>query len=217
MIKAVLFDLDGTVINSNDLVIGSWRHTLKENLGFYPDDDEIIRSFGEPLAVTAKRYDENKIEMIMTAYRHFNVSMHDSMIKEYEGMNEALKTLKSFDIKVGIVTSKRKIMAERGLKKFGLFDMMDVIVAMEDTAKHKPDGDPLKKALEILNLLPEDALYVGDTHLDILCGKDAGCRTCVVRYSLAPFEELMKYNPDYVIDKPLDLVELVHSEKTQVI
>lgn len=214
MIRAVLFDLDGTVINTNDLVIGSWRHTLKENLGLYPDDSEIISSFGEPLVVTAKRYDENKVDMLCAAYRHFNVSMHDSMIKKYEGMDEAIRSLKSLDIKLGIVTSKRKIMAERGLKNFGLFDYMDVIVAVEDTISHKPHGEPLLKALEILDLLPEETLYVGDTHFDILCGKDAGCRTCIVRYSMIPFDELMKYSPDFAIDKPMDLVGLVEDENT---
>lgn len=209
MIKAVLFDLDGTVINTNELVITSWRHALGTHLGRCPEDTEIIGTFGEPLIVTAKRYDENNAEAICETYKRFNISVHDEMIKEYEGMEDTIKNLKKLGLKVGIVTSKRKETAMRALRMFKLLELMDVIITFDDCERHKPHPEPLLKGLEVLGISPLEAMYVGDSHYDILCGQNAGCRTCVVKYSAMPFDELMKYKPDYSVDKPLDIVELV--------
>jgi len=209
MIRAVLFDLDGTVINTNELVIASWKHALGKHLGKCPEDREIIGTFGEPLITTARRYDYNNAEAICAIYKKFNISVHDQMIKHYEGMEDAIKELKVLGLKVGIVTSKRRETALRALKLFNLFDLMDVIITMNDTQKHKPHPEPLLEALKILGLSPTEAIYVGDTHYDILCGQNAGCRTCAVKYSIIPFDELAKYRPDYAIDKPLEIVELV--------
>lgn len=209
MIKAVLFDLDGTVINTNELVIASWKHALGKHLARCPEDREIIMSFGEPLVDTARRYDNDNADAICRTYREYNISVHDQMIRGYDGMEDTIKNLKSMGIKVGIVTSKMRETAERALRIFNLFDLMDVVVTVDDTEKHKPNPEPLLKAVKTLGLSPENVMYVGDTNYDMLCGKNAGCSTCAVRYSMVPSEELMKYDPDYMIDKPGDIIKII--------
>ncbi|KPU45699.1 pyrophosphatase PpaX [Oxobacter pfennigii] len=216
MIKAVLYDLDGTVINTNNLVISSWKHTLEKILGWYPGDKEIIASFGEPLVETAKRFGGDEADNIVKVYREHNLAFHDEMIERYVGMEDTIKELKAMGIKVGIVTSKMRKTAERALKLFNIYEFMDVIVTFDDTEKHKPDAEPLNKALGILNISPEDVIYVGDSRFDIQCGKNAGTLTCAVKYSESPLDELMKYKPDYLIDKPLDIIDIVKENLSDI-
>ncbi|QCX33103.1 pyrophosphatase PpaX [Caloramator sp. E03] len=209
MIKLVLFDFDGTLVNTNRLIIESFKYTYKRHLNLDVTEEEITRYFGEPLITTLSRYDSQKAHDMFNTYIEFNESKHDSMVRAFEGADEVLKILKSLNIKVGIVTSKRKVMAERGLKVTNIKQPLDVFITLEDTNKHKPDGEPVKKACEILNISPSEAIYVGDTSFDVLCGKNAGTLTCVVEYTSLPLQELLKYNPDYRVKSLLDIVDIV--------
>lgn len=217
MLEAVLFDLDGTVINTNNLILASWKHTLQRHLGKCPRDGEIIRYFGEPLMVTMRRYGGDKAEEMCETYLKFNRAMHDTMISGFEGMDDTIRELKAIGIKVGIVTSKKRSLAEKGLEVFGLLKLMDVVVTVEDTKLGKPNPDPLLKAFEILHVSPDKVVYVGDARYDILCGKNAGCRTCAVKYSMVPIKELMDCGPDYFIEKPMDIVGIATGQKAQAV
>jgi haloacid dehalogenase superfamily, subfamily IA, variant 3 with third motif having DD or ED/haloacid dehalogenase superfamily, subfamily IA, variant 1 with third motif having Dx(3-4)D or Dx(3-4)E len=217
LIRAVLFDLDGTVVNTNDLIIVSYQYTLKKLLGICPDESSIVKSFGEPLMVTMEKYSTEKAEELFKTYKEYNALIHDDMVKGIDGVIDAIKGLKEMGIKVGIATSKMRDLARKELGMFGLLNLMDVIITLEDTQKHKPCGDPVLKALEILNISPEDTIYVGDSHMDVLCGKDANCRTCIVKYSAVPLNFLLQYNPDYIIDKPGDIINLVASENEEAV
>jgi pyrophosphatase PpaX len=217
VIRTVLFDLDGTIIDTNRLILESWRHALGKHLGICPDERELIGYFGEPLIVTARRFDEANAEMLCAAYREFNVAMHDSMVKKIDGVDETISGLKALGIRVGIVTSKKRLIAERGLKNFNLLGLMDVLVTIEDTRECKPQGEPVIKALELLDISPAEALYVGDTHYDILCARNAACRSCAVKYSMVPLDELMKHDPDYILDNLTDLIEIVSRENAAAV
>lgn len=212
MISAVLFDLDGTLIDTNNLIIQSFKHTYKKHLNREIDEKEIIMCFGEPLLDTLARYDrENAHEMIET-YREHNEAIHDELAKEIVGANVTLNELKALGIKVGVVTSKRRQLAERGLNLFKLFDVMDVIVTPEDTSKHKPDAEPVLKACEKLSVIPSETIMVGDSHFDILCGKNAGAKSCLVKYSALPLDKLLIHNPDYIIDEIGDILKIIREE-----
>lgn len=212
MIKAVLFDLDGTLIDTNELIIESFKYTLKKHLNIEVDISELVMHFGEPLIDTLASYDKDNAHILMQTYRDYNETIHDEAAKEISGAKETLNELKTLGIKLGVVTSKRRSIAERGLKLFNLFDMMDVFITPEDTTKHKPDGEPVIKACEILDILPEEAIMVGDSHYDILCGKNAGAKSCLVKYTALPVDKIMEHNPDYTVEKINDIVKIVREE-----
>ncbi|SKA88382.1 pyrophosphatase PpaX [Clostridium sp. USBA 49] len=212
MIKAVLFDLDGTLIDTNDLIINSFKYTLKKHLGLDASKDEIVMHFGEPLLDTLSRYDKENAHILLETYRKYNENIHDELTKEVVGAKETLSELKTLGIKTGVVTSKRKILAERGLKLFDLLNYIDVFITPEDTIKHKPDGEPVIKACEGLKISTNEAIMVGDSHYDILCGKNAGAKSCLVKYTALPIDKIMVYNPDYIVEKIQDILDIIKKE-----
>lgn len=207
MFKAVLFDLDGTLIDTNNLILESYKHTFKKHLDYIPDDKEIVKYFGEPLKITLSRFDSERFEEMYKTYVEYNEVNHDSMVKEMDYARETLEELNRRGILLGVVTSKRRVMAERGLRLFNLLDYLDVVITPEDTVKHKPDPQPILKACEKLRLEPKDVLFVGDSHFDILCGKNAGAKTCLVKYTMLDLEELLNFEPDFVIEDLRDILE----------
>jgi pyrophosphatase PpaX len=209
MIKAVLFDLDGTLINTNRLIIKSYQHTYKTHLGIDVEAKEIVRYFGEPLKTVLARYDKENAHELFKTYNEYNERLHDELSEGYHGVTETVEKLKKAGLKVGIVTSKRRIMAERGLKLFGLYALMDCIVTMDDTTEHKPSAAPALEACRLLGTDPSEALMVGDSHYDIQCGQNAGCSTCLVKYTALSVEEIMEYKPDYAIDTFPELLDVI--------
>lgn len=212
MIKAVLFDLDGTLIDTNNLIIQSFKHTYKKHLNIDVPESEIVMYFGEPLIDTLARYDKENAHILIQTYRAYNEAIHDELTAEIKGVKETLSELRAFGVKIAIVTSKRRALAERGLKLFSLQEFMEIIITPEDTAKHKPDAEPVLKACQLLGIKPEEALMVGDSHFDILCGKNAGAKTCLVNYTILPIENIMKHSPDYTVDEIKDVLEIVRKE-----
>lgn len=210
MIKALLFDLDGTLIDTNELIIMSFRHTFKEMLNLEVEDTEITRLFGEPLTQSMLRYNSERAEELVDFYRNYNESIHDSYCRSFNGAMEVLKKIKYAGIKIAVVTSKRRTLAERGMKLVGIFEYMDVIITPEDTEIHKPNPQPALKAMELLGVKPEETVMIGDSYIDILCGRNAGCRTCGVTYTALPIEALHKENPDYMINSLSDLYEIIN-------
>jgi pyrophosphatase PpaX len=212
MIKAILFDLDGTLIDTNNLIIQSFKHTYKKHLNIDVPESEIVMYFGEPLIDTLARYDKENAHILIQTYRAYNEGIHDELTLEIKGVKETLSELRALGVKVAIVTSKRRALAERGLKLFNLQEFMEIIITPEDTAKHKPDAEPVLKACQLLGIKPEEALMVGDSHFDILCGKNAGAKTCLVNYTILPIENIMKHCPDYSVDEIKDVLEIVRKE-----
>lgn len=212
MIEAVLFDLDGTLINTNQLIIDSFKHAFNTELNINPDDEEIVQYFGEPLMQTFARYDKENTMKLFNAYIQYNEKNHDNIVFAMEGARDTIIGLKKSGIAVGVVSSKRRIMVNRGLKVCDLSELMDVVITPEDTEKHKPDGEPLMKACTILGINTANALMVGDSHFDILCGKNAAAKTCLVKYTAVPIQNILKYKPDFLIEKLTDLLSIIDCE-----
>lgn len=200
MIKVCLFDLDGTVADTNSLIFESFRHTFKEHGIEDVRDDEIYSFFGEPLFKTMERFAsvEDAPNLVQT-YRDYNETKHDEMIAPFELVEETLAKLAEKGIKLGIVTSKRKEMAERSLKMLHLTPFFEVIVTPEDTLNHKPNKDPVEFALKKFQVEPKEAIMIGDSPFDLLSGKEAGTYTCGVEYTRLAVELLKEVNPDYLI------------------
>jgi pyrophosphatase PpaX len=206
---AAIFDLDGTLIDTNGVIIETFKHVLKKEQNIDLSDEEIIRFFGEPLLMTMERYDRANAQYLCKAYIEYNETVHDNMVHAMEGARDTILELKKRGIKTGVVSSKRRPMVDRGLNVCGLSGLVDVIITPEDTEKHKPDGEPILKACDILGVNPGRAIMVGDSHFDIQCGRNAGAKTCLVKYTVIPIQNIIKHKPEFIIDKLLEIFKII--------
>lgn len=208
--SVVLFDLDGTLINTNDLILASFQHTLREKLGLEVPPEEIYQYFGEPLVYTMARYAPDRAEELADFYRVFNHANHDQLLRNFEGVSEALSTLHTAGVQLAIVTSKHVALARRGLRVANLDKYFPVVVGMDETEKHKPEPEPALLALQRLGVEPgPHVLMVGDSRFDILCGRNAGCKTAAVGWTVQDRAQLAESRPDFWLEQPGDLVDLV--------
>jgi pyrophosphatase PpaX len=208
--SVVLFDLDGTLINTNDLIVASLQHILKEHLSLDVPAETIYQHFGEPLPTTLGRYCKERAIELVDLYRAWNVAHHDVLIKQFEGIREMLEEIRGAGLKLGIVTSKMHDMAMRGLQVCDLDTHFDTVVGMDETEKHKPLPEPIYLALERLGEKPGDhVLMVGDSTFDLLCGRNAGVKTAAVGWTLIDRNLLNATSPDYWVETPAELTALV--------
>ena len=215
MIDTVLFDFDGTIMDTNDVIIGSWQHVYRTLRGEEGDLDYILSTFGEPLEYSmATSFPEVPMEESVRIYRDWHRARFLDMIKLFPGVTEMLQEIKARGYKTGIASSRLRLTLEQGLDKYDLRQYFDAIVAVEDTANPKPAPDIVLKTLELLEAKPEEAIMVGDSRLDILCAHNAGVPAVLVGWSatlagktkedFAPGEA-----PDFIIDKPSDLLGII--------
>ena len=200
MIKAVLFDFDGTLIDTNELIFESYRIAFRAVLDREIDMEEILTLYGKPLFSSLMKYGEAG-KRLYEVYREFNENNHDTIAKPFDGVFDGVKLLRDSGFLIGIVTSKRLHMVNRGIEKIlNLDGMFDVIVTPDDTEKTKPDPEPVLYACNKLNILPNEAVYVGDSVFDMQAGAAAGTKLCAVKYSVDKPEKLLQYKPEYYVD-----------------
>ncbi len=212
-IRNILFDLDGTLLDTNELIIQSFQHTYQIHLNKRVNKEKIIKTFGEILKITLDReLGDAGVEGIKT-YRNFQVENFEKLIAIRSGVKEGVIALHRQGYKLGIVTSRLNDSAMRGLNHFELKDYFDSIIGSDSTDVHKPDPTPALMALKELGGKPEETLLVGDSPYDILCGKNAGITSVLVGWSALPMEMLLKYKPDHVVDSMEELVALVEKLK----
>lgn len=212
-INTVLFDLDGTLINTNELIIASFLHTLNT---YYPNEykrEDVLPFIGPSLHDTFRSIDEKRVEEFVQCYRKFNHDHHDELVEEYETVYETVKALKEKGYKIGIVTTKIRETTNMGLKLTKLEPFFDVIVTIDDVENVKPHPEPIQKALHLLGAKPEETLMVGDNHHDIVGGQNAGVKTAAVAWTIKGREYLEAYQPDYVLEKMSDVLLIVTDEK----
>lgn len=207
MFNAVLFDLDGTLVNTNELIIDSFKYTFEVLRKPVPTRNEIINCFGEPLHETMKKFFDN-VDEAVKIYREFNLKHHDEKISPYDNTNKVLETLKNKGYKLAVVTSKNRSTSIRGLKFFNLLNYFDTLITSDDVENHKPHPEPVLKACEILNVNPDNAIMIGDSIYDIISGKKAGSKTCGVNYSFMR-EKLLEVKADYYIDDLTKILDIV--------
>ena len=212
-IRNILFDFDGTLVDTNELIIKSFQHTYQTHLNKQVDREKIIENFGEILKITLDRDFGDVSEEAIKTYRSFQVGNFEKLITIRSGMKEGIIELHNQGYKLGIVTSRLNDSTMRGLNHFGLKDYFESIVGSDSTKIHKPDPTPALMALKELGGKPEETMLVGDSPYDILCAKNAGITSVIVGWSALPMDMLLKYEPDYVVDNMEELVELVEKLK----
>lgn len=208
------------MLDTNELIIESFHYTFRKHLGREVPVAQLYLHFGEPLWVTMKHYAPKNWEQLLTTYREFNVAHHDDLTRPFPHAQITLKRLASAGIDLGVVTSKLSTTAWRGLKLFGLDQYLKTVITFEDTEKHKPEPDPILKALEVLGRHPGDALMVGDSLLDLRSAKLAGVKSAAVGWSVHPREVLEQEEPDYWLEdlrQVLDLCGVPREEESNVV
>lgn len=213
-ISTILFDLDGTLIDTNDLIIHSFLHTLDR---YYPGQykrEDVLPFMGPTLVETFESINKEKTEEMIKVYRDFNISQHDDYVTEFEGVYDTVQTLHQQGYKLGIVTTKMMHTVEKGLKLSKLDAFFDVVVALDHVEKPKPDPEPLLKALDELNSNPKEAIMIGDNHHDILGGKNAGTKTAGVAWSLKGEDYLRQFKPDYMLQNMRDLLPIIGAARS---
>jgi pyrophosphatase PpaX len=207
---AVLFDLDGTLLDTAGLIVRSYQHTFQGCLGCEVDEARILANLGLTLPAHLGLYatDPDGLERMISVYRTFNLTHHDELARLFPGVRETLQALAGCGVKLAVVSSKSRGGVQRGLDLFGLAPYFQTVVALEDTARHKPDPAPVVLAVERLGLRPEQALMVGDSPADLEAGRLAGTETAAVAWSTCSREELLASRPDRLLARMADLLPL---------
>lgn len=213
-LTTVLFDLDGTLIDSIRLILDSYHHTLSVH-GIPPrTDDDWLRGIGTPLMAQFAEWAESPgIEAMIATYREYNLAHHDSRVLPYPGIVEMVRAVRQAGFLTGLVTSKNRSGALRGLKLCGLDNAMDVLVGADDVEHPKPHPEPVLKALNDLGQSPDSAIYVGDSIHDMESGLAAGVLTAAVLWGPFGREHLQGTNPDYWLERPEQLMEAINARQ----
>ena len=202
MLKAALFDFDGTLVDTTEMIYQGMRHAASTVLS--RDDiprETLLANVGQPLPRQMELIDAEKAELLLEAYRHHHEENHDALIQEFPQVAVTLSRLRSAGIKVAVVTSKRRASVEMALDNFpDLRNVVDRFVTMEDTNEHKPHPEPLWRGLELLGGIPkEEAAYVGDSPFDVEAAKAAGLTSVAVSWGAFSEDRLREAEPDHLV------------------
>jgi pyrophosphatase PpaX len=208
-ITTVLFDLDGTLINTNDLIISSFLHTLNH---YYPNqykEIDVLPFMGPPLEESFGGLNPEKVDEMCAHYRAYNHEHHDELVTEFEGVYETVETLYKQGYKLAIVSTKVRDVVLKGLDLMKLRPFFEVVITLDEVENAKPHPEPIEKALKELGASPQEAIMVGDNHHDILAGKNAGVLSAGVAWSAKGRDHLAQYEPDVMLETMPDLLEVV--------
>ena len=214
MIRCVLLDLDGTIIDTNELIIESLQHVLSERLGMAVERERLIPYMGLPLADQFRELSGlEHVSELEAAYRAYNVQRHDSMVSLFPHVRRVVRTLHEHGVKLGVVTTKMRLSSERMLRKFELLPYMGAVVTIDDVSRAKPPPEPLQQALRLLGTSAAEAIMVGDSAADIVAGRSAGAFTAAVEWSLKGAQALKVYEPDFMLRDMRDLLPIVIAKR----
>lgn len=208
--KAVLFDLDGTILNSTKTIIKRYEVTFAKH---FPEveltKEDKLDFIGPTLYQTLSKYTDDKelIEEAISTYRKY-ATMQPRKDYAYSGVRQTFRKLMDLNIKIGIVTSKGREVAKMGLEQNKLMDYVDLIVGFEDVKEHKPHPESLEKALDILNLRSSEVIYVGDHENDVKAAKRLEIMVVGVSYSQRR-DKLLAAGPDFMVDNIEEIINLL--------
>ena len=204
----VVFDLDGTVVDTVELIVESFRYATSTVLGEVLPDEFILAGVGRPLRTQMERLSAEHAQELYDVYREYNHRRHDELIRGYDGIEEVLDALKAAGRRTGIVTSKSRDTTGMAFRAVGLEERFDVVVTATDTTEHKPSPVPLQLCLQRLGATAAGSIYVGDSPYDIQAGAAAGMATAAVAWGVFGREVLVAAGPDFWLDEPRDLLAL---------
>ena len=208
--RVVLFDLDGTVVDSGGIILASMRHATRAVLGREVADEELMQAVGGPgLEAQMRALDPERVDELVSVYRAHNEPLHEELVC-CPGMGEALERLKAEGCRLGVVTAKRRSTAELAFAHVPLGHLFETIVGGDETERHKPDPEPLLLALERMGASPDETAYVGDSPFDIRAAKAAGLGSVAVTWGrIHDRARLEREQPDAIVDTAEELLAVL--------
>ncbi len=213
MINTILFDLDGTLIDTNPLILKSFEHTLSY---YYPErtftEAELLPFIGPTLEKSFSELNAKQWKEMVAFYRSYNIAMHDALVLEYPGVLDGLRRLKEQGYKMAVVTSKSRRVALKGIELFGLTSLFETIIATDDVTEEKPAVEPFEKAMALLGSTTDETIMVGDNDTDINGGKNAGLKTVAVGWAIKGRPYLEALEPSVIIDSMEHLSDWIEAQ-----
>ncbi len=206
--KAFIFDLDGTVVDTIDLIRDSFRHASRAVLGEQLPDEVLMANVGQPLKTQMRLLSPARAEEMYNAYREFNHARHDQLIRSFPGIESVLEELKRRGAQLAIVTSKSRDTVNMAFRTIQVEHFFETVVATDDTEFHKPHPQPIMLAMRRLDADAGESVYIGDSPFDIEAGQAAGIATAAVGWGIFPAVRLKELEPDYYFDKPEEILML---------
>ena len=209
--KAILFDLDGTLFDTIELLVGSMRHAFAEHPGRRPTTEEWIAGIGTPLRTQLRELldSDAEVERVVERYRGYQQAHHDRLMRCYDDVLDTLEALHTRGHPLGIVTSKMNDLMNRGLEHTGIARLITAAVGCDSCTRHKPDPEPVHVALELLGYAAHEAMFVGDSPHDMNSGRAAGVTTIAALWGPFTREQLVHTDPDHWLERIADLPALV--------
>ncbi|SMO65498.1 pyrophosphatase PpaX [Melghirimyces algeriensis] len=207
--RTVLFDLDGTILDTTPLIVASFQHTWKTyGLDQYSEQD-VFHRLGEPLWDQMRHFGgPERADRMVATYRAYNMANHDRYVQTFPGVDQVLEKLYREGLLLGIVSNKQRQAVQKGLKQSQLSAWFSTVVCWEDADRPKPDPSPIRLALERLDGDAKTTLMVGDSKYDLLAARQAGVASAAVSWSVHG-TSLFRYRPDHVLDTMEDLLQVV--------
>ncbi|MDA8166353.1 MAG: HAD-IA family hydrolase [Actinomycetota bacterium] len=203
-----MFDLDGTIVDTIDLIRESFRHASREVLGRQLPDEVLMANVGQPLMRQMQLLDADKADDLYQVYRKYNHAVHDDLIRPYPGIEDLLRELRRRGALMAIVTSKSRETVNMAFRSVPIEHFFETVVATDDTELHKPYPQPIQLAMRRLDVVPEESVYIGDSPFDIEAGQAAGVKTVAVDWGIFPAVRLKEMEPDFYFEKPDEILGL---------
>lgn len=197
ILDTVLFDNDGTLVDTYDLILESFHHAVRNVLGHDIADEKLMAKVGQPLATQMWDFTDDPAvhEELLLTYREFNHRIHDDRVSLFPGVREGLERLREEGFKMGVVTSKMSSLARRGLEVLEVAEFFDGLVGADSCSKHKPDPDPILMGCDLLGATPESCVYVGDSPYDLQASNAAGTLSVAALWGMFDEDALCAENP----------------------
>jgi pyrophosphatase PpaX len=204
----VLFDLDGTVVDSGAIILASMRHATREVLGIEAEDSELMQAVGGPgLEAQMAAFAPDRVDELVRVYRAHNEPLHDEL-EACEGMEDVIVRLHEDGVRLGVVTAKRRSTVDLAFARLRVGHLFETVVGGDETEKHKPDPEPLLLAARRLGVSPQDCAYVGDSPFDIRAAKAAPMYSVAVTWGrIHDREKLEAEEPAAIVDTAEALYE----------
>jgi pyrophosphatase PpaX len=209
--RIVLFDLDGTLIDSGPIILASMQHATKTVLGREIAYEELAATVGgQGLVSQMRALDPDRVDELVEVYKEHNDPLHETL-EAFDEFLDVLPRLRAEGRRLGVVTAKRHRTVQLALDRFPeLAEQFEVVVGYEDTERHKPEPDPVLLALERLGAAPAEAAYVGDSPFDIQAAKAAGVFAIAVGWGgIHADERLLEEEPDAFVREPAELLDVL--------
>ena len=204
----VLFDLDGTVVDSGGIILASMRHATQTVLGREFTDDELLANVGGPgLEAQMAAFGPGDTAELVRVYRAHNEPLHETL-EGFDGIGATLEALRERGHRLGIVTAKRRATVDLAFARLPLAHLFETIVGGDETERHKPDPAPLRLALERLGAEARDAAYVGDSPYDMQAARAGGLHAIGVTWGGIHARDALR-DAEVIVDRAEELLDVV--------